>query len=79
MFTVADFKERIRQRPFVPFRIVTSAGESFDVRHPELLVVGTNFVMVGTGSRRDPTVWDKVARVSRLHVTAIEDLPAKVS
>jgi hypothetical protein len=76
MLSVADFQERVRERPFVPFRIVTSCGESFDVRHPELLVIGTHWVMAGTGSRRDPTVWDQSVRVPRLHAAAIEDLPA---
>ena len=39
---------RLNARPFQPFRIVTSSGESYEVRHPEMAWVTKNDVLVGT-------------------------------
>jgi hypothetical protein len=33
--TLQDFKGLLEAKPFEPFRIVMSSGESHDVRHPE--------------------------------------------
>ena len=74
MFTTADLKKRVRQRPFVPFRVVTSSGETYEVVHPELILVGDRWLEIGTPTQRDPTVCDDVTRIARLRVTALEDL-----
>ena len=37
--TASDFHTVLRIRPFVPFRVVTSDGTTYDVRHPELVMV----------------------------------------
>jgi hypothetical protein len=42
MFTADHIYERMQDRPFKPLRIVTSSGESYDVYHPELVVVGND-------------------------------------
>jgi len=73
MFTPNQLKERIKKQPFVPLRIVTSSGESYTVTHPELLWVGVRDVHVGIASRKDPTTYENVARISLLHITALED------
>lgn len=75
MFTSATLQERVRQQPFVPFRISTSAGERYDVYHPDLVMVGKNLVIVGTASEENPTIFDRASQLSILHITALEDLP----
>jgi len=75
MLTADDIQQRVKDRPFVPIRIVTSSGESYDVHHPDLIMVGRGFLIIGTPSAENPTQSDRVARVSVLHVTAIQDLP----
>ena len=47
MITSADILARVRQRPFVPLRLSTSAGESFDITHPDLVLVGRRDVTFG--------------------------------
>lgn len=79
MFTASEIKARVKQAPFVPLRIVTSAGQAFDVNHPELIFVGTRDVQVGTASAADPTIYDQVTRIAILHITALQDLPTKTS
>jgi hypothetical protein len=41
MFTAEDIRQRIKKQPFVPLRIVTNSGESYDVPHPDLVMVGS--------------------------------------
>lgn len=79
MFTPTDFKTRLKGQPFKPFRIVTSSGASYEVRHPDLLWIGANELMVGTPSGLDPSLYENVSRVAMVHVTALEDLPARTS
>lgn len=79
MFTTAEFKNRLKQQPFKPFRIVTSSGQSYEVPHPDLLLIGVNELVVGAASKQDPSVFENVNRVAIVHVTALEDLPARTS
>jgi hypothetical protein len=79
MFTADDIRARMKQQPFVPVRFVTSSGQSFDVYHPDLVMVGRRDLMIGTASAQDPSTYEQVARVARMHVTALEDLPTKAS
>jgi len=37
MFTPDGIQARVRERPFVPLRIVTSAGQAFDIYHPDFM------------------------------------------
>ena len=73
MFTPSQLKERIKKQPFVPLRIVTSSGDSYTVTHPDLALIGVRDVHIGIASRKDPTTYENVARISLLHITALED------
>ena len=76
MFTADDIQARVRQRPFAPLRIVTSAGQSFDIYHPDLVMIGRRSLTIGTASSENPTHYDQVTQVALLHVTALETLPS---
>jgi hypothetical protein len=60
-----------------PFRVVTSSGQTYDVLHPELVLLGHNEVTVGTPSVEDPAIYEDMYRISLLHITAMEDLPPR--
>lgn len=75
MFTHHDIRARVRRQPFTPFRIVTSAGETYDIPHPDLIMVGRRDLSVGIATADDPTTYDQVSRVAILHITALQDLP----
>lgn len=73
--TTTMFRDLLRQRPFRPFRLVMSSGETYDVRHPEMAWVTHNDIFVGIDAADDGVPVD--ARICPLlHVTAIEPLPA---
>ena len=66
-----DTIEELRSRkPFEPFRIITSSGDRYEVRHPELLLRVKNGVYVGQGGKGK--VANRAAFISLLHVSSIE-------
>lgn len=77
MFTAQLIRDRVRQQPFVPLRIVTSSGQSYDVYHPDMIYIGRSDLHVGTPLPDDPTIYETVARIANLHITALEDLPSR--
>jgi hypothetical protein len=78
MFNADDIQTRLRRSPFTPVRIVTSSGERYDVYHPDLVMVGRRYLIIGTASQENPTQFDRESRVAVLHVADLQDLPAAV-
>lgn len=78
-FTPEDIQARLRGRPFAPFRNVTTMDQTFDIDHPELVMVARTFLMVGTPSSDNPACADHVTRVALVHVAELRDLPAAAS
>lgn len=79
MFTTKEIKARLRQKPFVPLRIIASEGLRYDIHHPDLVLVGERDLMIGSPSSEDPTIYNRVTRVAMVHVVALEELPASVA
>jgi hypothetical protein len=78
MFSENDILARIRERPFKPVRFVTTTGQTYDVYHPDLIMVGRREVIIGTASAENPATFEMVTRISLLHVTELRDLPVSV-
>lgn len=70
---VQALRELLTQRPFKPFRLVMSSGQSYDVRHPEMALLTKSDILVGIGDT-DEGVPAEFKICSLLHVTAIEPL-----
>jgi hypothetical protein len=60
-----------RRQPFRPFRAKLSTGESFDVLHPEMLIIAERFVVIGRkgdGAGEELTVyWIDPAHIVHVH------------
>ena len=70
-----DYYGLTRARPFVPFRIVTSDGTTYEVRHPELILVTPPSVIIGYPDPQEPRNalrWDVV---SNRQVVRLEPMP----
>ncbi|MFL5244887.1 MAG: hypothetical protein ACJ8FY_22525 [Gemmataceae bacterium] len=76
MYNTEQIQSRLREKPFRPLRIIVSEGLRYDIRHPDLVFVGSRDIMVGSPSAENPTVYDKVTRVALVHIVALEDLPS---
>jgi hypothetical protein len=46
--------EYVTAQPFRPFRIKMVSGKSFDIRHPEMIMVGVNSAKIYTTKAEDP-------------------------
>ncbi|HMB94432.1 MAG TPA: hypothetical protein VKK61_00170 [Tepidisphaeraceae bacterium] len=68
--TLDTIQELLSRKPFDPFHIVTSSGDRYEVRHPEMVLRVKNGLYVGLGGRG--AVADRAAFVSLLHVSAVE-------
>ena len=71
--TVQTFRQLLAQRPFKPFRLVMSSGQSYEVRHPEMAWLTRTDILVGI-NETDEGVPAEFCICSLLHVTTIEPL-----
>lgn len=76
-----DLIEALRTSPFRPFRLYVSDGSTFEIRHPETLMVTRHSVIVGVLGSADngdsgstyPDI-ERSTTVDLLHVTQMEEL-----
>jgi hypothetical protein len=71
--TVQTFRQLLTQRPFRPFRLIMSSGETYEVRHPEMAMLTRTDILVGVGETDDNVPAD-FRICSLLHVTAVEPI-----
>jgi hypothetical protein len=71
--TLQTFRELMTNRPFKPFRLVMSSGQSYEVRHPEMALLTRTDILVGINETRDG-VPAEFKICSLLHVTSVEPL-----
>jgi hypothetical protein len=77
--TLQDLQSALHQRPFKPFRLYVSGGETFDVLHPELCVPGYTSVFLGFPSPQDADspVYAHYTIIDLAHVIRHEPLDAE--
>ncbi len=63
-----DLLEIIRRRP------VTTDGTKYPVRHPEMLMPGRRYVIIGVPADPATQIFDRHVIVSMLHVQRLEPL-----
>ncbi len=69
--------EQLRRQPFEPFRIHLTDGTSYEIRHPELVMVGRRTAAVGISEReRQPPLYDRLTTVALVHIVRLEPLAA---
>ncbi len=65
---------RARLRPFSPFRITTTSGETYEVRSPDLVMVGSGSITIGVPTPANSSIYEYTVLLSLLHVVKIEPL-----
>lgn len=68
----ADILTLLRAEPFVPFRLVTPDGTTYEVRHPGPVVVGIASCFIGYPDRSMPQAYERSAIVSTRHIVRLE-------
>jgi hypothetical protein len=72
-----DVREFVRARPFVPFRIHTSEGRAYDVRHPDEAMVLTTRVVLPVRTKANGDFAESLEHVALAHVVRIEEMNAE--
>ena len=68
-----DIRQRFRKQPFQPIRLFLSDGAQYDVRHPDIIIVGRTEVVIGlTGGNGD--LPERFASIDPLHIVRIEPI-----
>jgi len=72
-----DILHWLRERPFRPFRLTLSNGVTYEVRHPDLVLVGRSALTIGTpvAGAAFP-IYDRLDSVALVHINQIEPLPS---
>ena len=72
-----ELRAHLHKRPFRPFRLILTDGRTFEVRHPNMLLVMNTFLHIGIPEVGvpDPFV-DYSVDVDLPEVRAIEMLPS---
>jgi hypothetical protein len=68
-----DIRAFLKETPFQPFRITLTDGRTYEVRHPELAMVGRASIVIGllAGNKPEP-VYDRFVTVLLLHIMQVE-------
>ncbi len=74
--TQEELQRTARHQPFEPFRILLTTGATYDIRHPDLIMVGQRSATLGLTHKPNKTVYDYTIKVDLLHIVGIEELPA---
>lgn len=69
-----ELTELIRVQPFSPLRIHVSDGRTYDVVHPDQIIVLRHRVDFGVQPDAETGVVERVDHVSLLHVVKVEEL-----
>ena len=77
--TATDLNSVVRAIPFVPFRVVTSDGTTYEVRHPDLVLVAVSSVVIGVPTPTDTETAARYHIVSMFHIVRLEPMPVAVS
>jgi hypothetical protein len=69
-----DLAKRVKQRPFVPFRIVLTEGTTYDVRHPDFIMVGRDSVFIGLPGEQEQEFYETSGLLDLFHIDKLEPL-----
>jgi hypothetical protein len=76
MKSFAGVRKLWKQRPFEPFRIVTDAGQRYDILGPEYIMVTKTALVVGEKKNKDE-IFESAHIFGVLNVAGIEPLVAR--
>jgi hypothetical protein len=71
-----DLAQFLDREPFQRFRICLTDGTLFDIRHPEMVLLGRRSAVIGITNGEGPRpMYERYVNISLLHITRLEPLP----
>jgi hypothetical protein len=74
-----ELVELLRRRPFIPLRLHVTDGQTYDIRHPDNVIVLRTRVDIGMTPDPGTGVVARVEYCSLLHIVRVEELQTAVS
>ncbi|MBY0229434.1 MAG: hypothetical protein K2W96_09160 [Gemmataceae bacterium] len=69
-----ELVQLLRIRPFQPLRILMTDGRTYDIRHPEMVIVQRGRVDIGVITDPASGVADRVDYCSIIHIVRVEPI-----
>ena len=79
MITANTILEYVKARPFRPFRIHMASGDTFDIRHPEMIKVTKWCVVIFTHIGGEEEIFDHWTTASLMLMESISHLDVPVA
>jgi len=78
---IAKITEAVTKSPFQPFEVVTSSGDRFTIRHPEMVRVakGALYVYQDAEKPEEGEMWSDPSVLSYMHITALVPVPEQAA
>ena len=73
--TVRDY---VKAQPFRPFRVHTASGQDYEDRHPEMIKILKNYVLIFSSGGDTPEFPDEFHTVSLMMAESISHLETRV-
>ena len=70
-----ELRRLLKQRPFRPFRVLVSDGRIYDVRYPEMNLLGPSFIKIGIPEPGPNPICDHTEFVRLAQIVRVEPLP----
>ncbi len=70
-----ELREYARRQPFEPFRLILTTGATYDIHHPDLIMVGRRSAIIGLANDPGGTAYDRTIKVDLFHIVGAEELP----
>ena len=74
-----DLLDALRRRPFVPFRLDVSEGATYEIRHPEMMLVGLASVIIAIPADPASPYYHRTETVAARHIVRIVPLEQPVT
>ena len=71
-----DLQAWNRATPFVPYRIRLNSGRTFEIRHPEMVMIGRSAMHIYTFAGGPTEPFDRVEMVSLVLIESVEPAPS---
>jgi hypothetical protein len=70
-----DMLKLLQKRPFEPFRIYLTDSKTYDIKHPELVITGERFLIVGEPRPgKNGAVAASYDTVTLMHIVRLEPI-----
>jgi hypothetical protein len=74
-----ELMQLLRRRPFVPLRLHMTDGQTYDIRHPDLIMVFPSYATIGVSPDPATGVLQRAEHCSLLHIVRVEKLQTAAS